>query len=357
MKLLKSLQRFQGYIGVFGSSIIAVVILQLLIFPKIFHDYSTIYAEFMKDFYNYSIASIVLNTIAIYQNVKFKNNYILFYLFYLFYALILYFSTNNIHIIFFALSIYIFEIVKSILRVQKNDLLVGIIFPLQMLLIYIFLNKNTPYLVYGYINIILSLPLLIYYKMLTIKIIKIQIQKFFIASLEIIVNILNKDLDKILILNFLAVKDNNILTFIVVFGLMLMPIQLLGKYLVTDTQYNAVFNLSKIIKFTVILSFFSSLVSLYLIDMLYHIDALPYIDIIIYIILAKIVYSIGYLQFSKQVTDTPILFILYKIIILIGLCMILYFLNASAQFILISYLVYLIIFYSFDYLVLRGNKK
>lgn len=347
---------FKGYIVVFGSAVLSVIILQLLIFPKVFHDYSSIYASFMQDFYNYSIASIILNTIAFYQYKKYNTNYLLFFIFFTFFIIYLVLFTNNIQVIIFGISIFFYEIIKNILRIQNKDIVLGILFPLNIFLIYLSLNFTNPYLAHIYINSILSLSVFFYYKMYSISFVKIPIKQVFYNSLEIVLNILNKDLDKILVLNFLINTENNTLTFIIVFGLILMPIQLLGKYIVTDQRYNTLFSLKKVSIFVVILSIFSSIASIFIIDYLYHIDISNYTNIIILIILTKIIYSIGYLLFSKQENEFDIKLISIKFILLFILFLSVYIINSSLEVLLWCYFIYLILFYCVDYIFYKGKK-
>ena len=352
--MLNKIKFFQGYIIVFGSAVLSVIILQLLIFPKVFHDYSNIYASFMQDFYNYSIAAIILNTIAFYQYKKYNTNYLLFFIFFILFVLYLVSFTNNIQIVIFSTSIFFYEIVKNILRIQNKDIVLGILFPLNMLLIYLSLHFSNPYLAHIYVNSILSLSVFFYYKMYLVTFVKIPVKQVFYNSLDIVLNVLNKDLDKILILNLLINKDNNTLTFIIVFGLILMPIQLLGKYLVTDEKYNMLFNLKKLSAFVVILSIFSSIASIFIVDYLYHIDISNYTNIIILIILTKMIYSVGYLLFSKQENEFNINLISIKFVLLFILFLVVYIVNSSLESLLLCYLMYLILFYSVDYF---SNKR
>lgn len=354
--MLNKIKFFQGYIFVFGSAILSVIILQLLIFPKIFHDYSEIYTTFLQHYYNYSITAILLNTIAFYQYKKYDTNYLLFFIFFIFFILYLILFNNDVNIIIFGISIFFYEIIKNILRIKNQDLVLGIIFPLNMLLIYVSLNFSNPYIAHIYINSILSLGIFFYYKVYVFTIVKIPIKKVFYNSLEIILNILNKDLDKILVLNFLLYKESNTLTFIIVFGLILMPIQLLGKYIVTEDRYKMLFNIKKITFFVLILAVISSVVSIIIIKYLYHIDVGNYTSIIILIIITKVVYSIGYLLFSKQENEFNIQLVVIKFMLLIILFCLVYFINVNLESLLLCYLVYMILFYTIDYGYYKGYK-
>jgi hypothetical protein len=281
---------------------IYLLFFQLVVQPFLYNNYSDLYLEFNNYFFIFNFIANIINTSIFGVLVLIKSKSIKYFLYSLtFYSLLIIFF-YDVQIALFAISILMFDIVINIFRLLNKDKHIISYTILNILMISLLIFFLNPYMAYVVSNIFFFSIMLIFLKKENISIKRIERSSF--TNKKILFSIINNAIklsdrysDKILFLSLNITNKSEILPLIIVGGLVVMPIQLVSKILMsTQSKINI-----KITTIYILPVFTIIIILYYILKIKYNINILDsYLLTFILIILYKFLNAYNIIKYSSS---------------------------------------------------------
>lgn len=307
--------------------LIYLLFFQLWVQPYMYTNYSYMYTEFNNMFFLYNFIANILNTSIFGFLILLKKKSINYFLYSLItYSIFLILFIDNIEIYLFTISILAFDIAINILRLQNKDKWIIIFTLLNILLVSYLITIVNPYLAYGVVNIVFFTVLFFITEKGTFSNIKIDYSYKLFSSILLsifnnIIKISDRYADKVIFLALNITNQYEILPLIIVSGLIVMPMQLVSKILMsTHTRISLDLN-NKMIFLIIFTIMTTAIIILQILKIKYNIDILnDYLISFILILLYKFlnsynifIYSSNYERSSVNIY-TIILFLIFTFV-------------------------------------------